>query len=77
MNKLIFDNVEVSKKEFYESTKPVNLGKGDMNKIVVSNKIKGNHETSKVFIGYRSDITDIVTTFMYHSTTDEWLDKIL
>ena len=32
-----------------------------MNKIVVSNKIKGNNETSKVFIGYRSDITDIVT----------------
>ena len=32
-----------------------------MKLIVVSNKIKENNETSKVFIGYRSDITDIVT----------------
>ena len=61
MNKLIFDDVEVSKKDFPESRKAVNLGKADVNKIVVSNKIKGNNETSKVFIGYRSDITDIVT----------------
>ena len=27
----------------------------------MSNNIKGNNETSKVFIGYRSDITNIVT----------------
>ena len=32
-----------------------------MNKIVASNKTKGNNETSKVFIGYRSDICGIVT----------------
>ena len=61
MNKLIFDDVEVSKKEFYESKKAVNLSSVSVDKIVVSNKLKGNNETSKVFIGYRSDITDIVT----------------
>ena len=61
MNKLIFDDVEVSKKEFYESKKAVNLSEVSVDKIVASNKIKGNNETSKVFIGYRSDITDIVT----------------
>ena len=33
----------------------------DVNKIVVSNKIKGNNETNKVFIGYLDDISDIVT----------------
>ena len=61
MNKLIFDDVEVSKKEFYESEKAVNLSSVSLDKIVVSNKFKENNETSKVFIGYRSDITDIVT----------------
>ena len=52
MNKLVFDNVEVSKKQFYESKKGVKLSEVDVNKIVASNKIKGNNETSKVFIGY-------------------------
>ena len=61
MNKLIFDDTEVSKKEFYESKKAVNLDEVKVDKIVVSSKIKGNNETSKVFIGYRSNITDIVT----------------
>ena len=32
-----------------------------MNKIVLSNKIKVNNETSKVFIGYMDDISGIVT----------------
>ena len=32
----------------------------DINKIVVSNKIKGNNETSKYFIGYMVD-SDVVT----------------
>ena len=61
MNRLIFDNVEVSKKEFYERKKAVSLKEVDINKIVVSNKIKGNNETSKVFIGYLNDINSIVT----------------
>ena len=61
MNKVIFDDVEVSKNEFYESKKAVNLGKVEVDKIVVSNKIKGNNETSKVFIGYMDDISGIVT----------------
>ena len=61
MNELIFGDVELSKKEFYEGKKAVNLNKFDVNKIVVSNKIKGNNETSKVFIGYMDDISGIVT----------------
>ena len=53
MNKLNFDGIgKVSKNEFYESRKAVKVGEVDVNKIVVSNKIKGNNETSKVFIGY-------------------------
>ena len=61
MNKLITGDIEVSKKEFYEGEKAVNLSSVDANKTVVSNKIKGNNETSKVFIGYMDDISGIVT----------------
>ena len=61
MNKMIFDDVEVSKKEFYEDKKAVNLIETSVDKIVVSNKIKGNNEASKVFIGYMDDISGIVT----------------
>ena len=50
MNKLIFDDAEVSKKEFYESKKAVDLKEVDINKIVVSNKIKKNNETSKFLL---------------------------
>ena len=62
MNKLVFDDVEfgkefpeVSKKQFYESKKGVKLIEVDVNKIVVSNRVKGNNETSKVFTGYIID----------------------
>ena len=61
MNKLVLGDNEVSKKEFYESKKAVNLGEVDVSKIVVSNKVKGNNETSKVFIGCLDDISGIVT----------------
>ena len=58
---MIFVDIEVSKKEFYEGKESVNLSEVVVNKIVVSNKIKGNNETSKFFIGYLDDISGIVT----------------
>ena len=61
MNKLVFGDIEASKKEFYEGKKAVNLSNIDVNKIVVSNKIKGNNETSKFLIGCMDDICGIVT----------------
>ena len=42
----------MSNKEFYGGKKDVKLSDVDVGKIVVSNKIKGNNETIKVFIGY-------------------------
>ena len=33
----------------------------DINKIVVSKKIKGNNETSKYFIGYFNDVDNVIT----------------
>ena len=61
MNKLIFGDTEGSKKEFYEGKKAVNLSVIDVTKIAVSNKIKGNNDISKVFIGYLDDISGVVT----------------
>ena len=56
MNKLVFGDIEVSKKR-----KKLKLNLVDVDKIVVSNKIKRNNETSKVFIGHLDDISGIVT----------------
>ena len=56
MNKLVFDDVVASKKTFHESKIAQKSSEVDVSKIVVSNKIKGNYETSKVFIGYIYDI---------------------
>ena len=60
MNKLVFNDVAVSKKEFYDSKKTIPLNLIDVNKVVVSNKVKGNNETSKYFIGYLSDNDSIM-----------------
>ena len=59
MNKLNFGDIEVSKRKFYESKKAIKLSSVDVNKIIVSNKFKGNNETSKIFIGY-IDHVDVI-----------------
>ena len=50
MNKLNFEDIEESKKEFYDSKKEVPLDLIDINKVVVSSKTKENNEASKYFI---------------------------
>ena len=51
MNKLIFGNIDVSKKEFYESKERIKLKVVIVDNIIVSNKIKGNNEIVKYYIG--------------------------
>ena len=46
----------MSKKRFRKSKIALKLSQADINKIVGSNKVKGNNETSKIFIGYMTDI---------------------
>ena len=55
MNKLIFGDIEVTKNECYESKKDIKLKDVDVGKIVTSNKVKGNNEVVKYFIGYMED----------------------
>ena len=60
MNKtLLFNDVEVTKKEFYDVKKAIPLNLVDVNNIDVSNKVKNNNETSKYFIGYLNDIDNV------------------
>ena len=60
-NSIIFGDIEVSKKSLYDSKKATKLILVDVNNIIVSNKAKGNNETSKYFIGYLHDISGTVT----------------
>ena len=60
MNKaLVFNDVEMSKKEFYDAKKAIPLNLVDVGNIVVSNKVTNNNETSKYFIGYLNGINEI------------------
>ena len=63
MNKsLIYGDIKVCKRQFYDSKKAIKLNLVDVNNIVVSNKVKGNTETSKYFIGCLDDISQSVAS---------------
>ena len=60
MNKtLVFNDVEMSKKEFYDAEKAISLSLVDINNIAASNKVKNNNDTSNYFIGYLNGIDKI------------------
>ena len=60
MNKtLVFNDVEMSKNEFYDAKKAIPLNLVHINNIVVNNKVKNNNKTSKYFIGYLNGIDEI------------------
>ena len=64
MNKLVFDDIEVTMKEFYENKKGIKLNDVVAENIIVSNKIKVNDEIGKVFIGYIVDDNVIPLTLL-------------
>ena len=55
MNKLVFGDIEVTKKEFYENKKGLKLKDIIVNNIIVSEKVKGNNYILKYYIGYIVD----------------------
>ena len=55
MNKLVFNGVEVIKEEFYESKEGINLKDVNVSNIIVSVKVKGNNDISKILVGYIID----------------------
>ena len=52
---LKFGDAKVNKKEFYASKKPIVLDLVDMDKIVISDKVKHIDKGSKYFFGYEDD----------------------
>ena len=60
MNKaIVINDVEMSKKDFYDAKKAIPLGLVGISNIAVSNKVKNNNETSKYFIDYLHNIDEI------------------
>ena len=55
----MFNDVEMSRKDFYDAKKAISLNLVDINNIVVSNKVKFNNDAKKYFIGYLHDIDEI------------------
>ena len=52
---LVFNDLEMNKKDFYSSRKAIPLNLVDVNHIVISYRIKQNNNTCKYYIGYSND----------------------
>ena len=59
--KLVFNDIEVNKKDFYAPKKTIPLNLVNTNNIVISWRIKQNNDTYKYFIGYLHD-DDVIKT---------------
>ena len=57
LRKIKFGDKEVNKKEFYSSKQAISLDSVDLNKIVVSSKLKINNTTYKHIWGYLNNDT--------------------
>ena len=55
MNKLVFGDIEVTKKEFYENKKGTKLKDIIVNNINGSENVKGNNDILNCYIGYIVD----------------------
>ena len=52
---LKFDKIEIDRKEFHKSKQSIDLNLVDINKIVISDKIKHTDDGFKYFIVYQED----------------------
>ena len=52
MNKLVFGDIVLNKKEFCENKKGIKLKDVIVDQIVISNKVERNNETVKYYVGY-------------------------
>ena len=55
MNKLVFGDIEVTKKGFYENKKGIKVKDVIINNITVSEKVKRNNDILKYYVGYIVD----------------------
>ena len=52
---LVFNDIEVNKKDFYASKQAIPLNLVNPKNIVISYRVKQNNDTYKYFIGYLHD----------------------
>ena len=52
---LVFNDIEVNKKDFHASKKAIPLNSVNTSNIVISYKVKHNNDSYKYFIGYLQD----------------------
>ena len=60
---LVFNDVEVNKKDFYSLKEAIPLNLVDVDNIVISYRIKQNNDTCKYYTGY----------IVYCFTSNEWI----
>ena len=58
-NNLVFNDIEVSKNQFYDSKEAILLNSVNVENIIVSNKVKNNNETYNILL-------DIVLMILLH-----------
>ena len=72
MNKLVLGDIEVTKKEFYESKEGTKLKDVIVNNIFVSGKVKGNNEILKYYIGYIVD-NNVIPLILFLPVMSGWI----
>ena len=76
LTKIKFGDKEVNKKEFYSSKQAISIYSIDLNKIVVSNKLKINDKTYKYICGYlNNDIIQPLHVILPH--IDEYIKNYI
>ena len=73
MNKLVFGDYEVNKKEFYKSKQDLKLKDVIVKYIFVSNKVKINDKTVKYYIGYINDDNVVPYYISFIITSHVWM----
>ena len=73
LKKVKFGNKEVNKKDFYSLKQAIPLDSVDLDKIVVSNKLKINETTWKYLCGYLNNDVVQPLCVMCYFTSNEWI----
>ena len=72
---LKFNNIEVNKKEFYASKKPIALKLVNVNQIWISGRFEHRDKSFKHIVGLKDD-NIIRPLSIYYLTSNEWIHKM-
>ena len=72
MNNLVFNDINVNKKQFHESKQGIKLDDIIIKNIVISNKIKINDNIIKCYIGYIID-DNVIPLILLLPNMSRWI----